>query len=307
MKKIFLTLILTIGLFSIFTSCTKKQTSKIDRLNSEEFNLSYQALSSIKMLEAKQEFSNVTNLSGSTKEEVAESEVIEKYLSLMQELLNDSGGFKTETKASDKPEYSFLIEITSRNLQNELVVYSLYYNETKTQSKTEIDEDDLTEETETIKTIKGIALVNNKEYALEGIIEEEKESDEIETESTFKIIEDSDNYVIVEEEVETETNEYEHKYSYVVVSNGKKVHKVEFELEEEDGELFIELKEVSKDAKTSYKFKVRKESTIRYILVEVKKGSTITKIKVRQILDTETNTYIYDYKYIENKEKNSSK
>lgn len=304
MKKIFLTLILTIGALTIFTSCTKKQNQIIDRFDNQTINMSYQALSSIKMLEAKEEFNTVKRLGNqTTSQEVVEKEVIDKYLNLMQELLNDNGGFKTETKESDKPEYSYLVEITTRNIQNEKVVYSLYYNETESSTKTEIDEDDLTEETETVKTIKGIALVDNKEFVLEGIIKEETENDESEVKSTFKIIEDKDNYVIVEEEVENETNEYEHEYKYVVVSNGKKVSEVKFELEQEDGELSIELREVSKDNKTSYKFKIQEENGTKYIKVEVKEGKNVTKIKVRQILDTETNTYVYEYKYMENKNK----
>lgn len=304
MKKIFLTLILTIGALTIFTSCTKKQNQRIDRFDDQTINMSYQALSSIKMLEAKEEFNTVKRLGNqTTSQEVVEKEVIDKYLNLMQELLNDNGGFKTETKESDKPEYSYLVEITTRNIQNEKVVYSLYYNETESSTKTEVDEDDLTEEIETVKTIKGIALVDNKEFVLEGIIKEETEQDEKEVKSTFKIIEDKDNYVIVEEEVENETNEYEHEYKYVVVNNGKKVSEVKFELEQEDGELSIELREVSKDNKTSYKFKVQEENGTKYIKVEVKEGNNVTKIKVRQILDTETNTYVYEYKYIENKNK----
>ena len=47
MKKVFLTLILTIGAVLIFTSCTKKQKIKTDRFDDQTINMSYQALSSI--------------------------------------------------------------------------------------------------------------------------------------------------------------------------------------------------------------------------------------------------------------------
>ena len=127
MKKVFLTLILTIGAVLIFTSCTKKQKIKTDRFDDQTINMSYQALSSIKMLETKEEYTTVKRLSNRVaNQEVVEKEVIDKYLGLMQELLNDNGGFKTETKVSDKPEYSNLVEITTRNFQNQTVVYSLY-------------------------------------------------------------------------------------------------------------------------------------------------------------------------------------
>ena len=223
MKKVFLTLILTIGAVLIFTSCTKKQKIKTDRFDDQTINMSYQALSSIKMLETKEEYTTVKRLSNRVaNQEVVEKEVIDKYLGLMQELLNDNGGFKTETKVSDKPEYSNLVEITTRNFQNQTVVYSLYYNEISSEIKTEIDEDDLTEEIETEKRISGIAIVGEKEFILEGIVKEEKENDEVENKSIFKIIEDENNYVIVQEETETEQNEYTHEYKYTIVSNGKK-------------------------------------------------------------------------------------
>ena len=181
MKKVFLTLILTIGAVLIFTSCTKKQKIKTDRFDDQTINMSYQALSSIKMLETKEEYTTVKRLSNRVaNQEVVEKEVIDKYLGLMQELLNDNGGFKTETKVSDKPEYSNLVEITTRNFQNQTVVYSLYYNEISSEIKTEIDEDDLTEEIETEKRISGIAIVGEKEFILEGIVKEEKENAKIE-------------------------------------------------------------------------------------------------------------------------------
>lgn len=299
MKKVFLTLILTIGAVLIFTSCKKKQKIKTDRFDDQTINMSYQALSSIKMLETKEEYNTVKRLSNRVaNQEVVEKEVINKYLGLMQELLNDNGGFKTETKVSDKPEYSNLVEITTRNFQNQTVVYSLYYNEISSEIKTEIDEDDLTEEIEVEKRISGIAIVGEKEFILEGIVKEEKENDEVENESIFKIIEDENNYVIVQEETETEQNEYTHEYKYIIVSNGKKVNEVEFELEQENGELSIKLKEVSNNTKTSYKFKVKEEKGYKYIKVEVKEGNNVTNIKVRLVLNTETNTYTYEYKYI---------
>ena len=114
MKKVFLTLILTIGAVLIFTSCTKKQKIKTDRFDDQTINMSYQALSSIKMLETKEEYTTVKRLSNRVaNQEVVEKEVIDKYLGLMQELLNDNGGFKTETKVSDKPEYSNLVEMNN--------------------------------------------------------------------------------------------------------------------------------------------------------------------------------------------------
>ena len=60
---------------------------------------------------------------------------------------------------------------------------------------------------------------------------------------------------------------------------------------------------MTKDAKTSYQFKVMENGNNKYIKVEIKNGTQTTKIKARIVYDTETNTYKYDYKYIEGENK----
>lgn len=304
MKKIMLTLIAVLALCATLSACTKKKGDKvIDRLEGLQNNMSYQTVSSIKMLEIKEEFNTAKNLSGTTllnQETVSEKEVIEKYLAMMEELMGNNGGINIVSQTSDKPEYENMVVVTTKNLQDEETIYSLYYNETIIN---ELDDDDDDDEAKEVKKITGIALANGKEYTLEGKTEVETERDESEKETYFKIIEDKNNYVIVEEEFEQELNELEREYKYVVVSNGKKVSELEFELEQENGELSVEVKEMTKDAKTSYKFKVMENGNNKYIKVEIKNGTKTTKIKARIVYDTGTNTYKYDYKYIEGENK----
>lgn len=307
MKKIMLTLIAVLALCATLSACTKKKGDKvIDRLEGLQNNMSYQTVSSIKMLEIKEEFNTAKNLSGTTllnQETVSEKEVIEKYLAMMEELMGNNGGINIVSQTSDKPEYENMVVVTTKNLQDEETIYSLYYNETIINELDDDDDDDDDDEAKEVKKITGIALANGKEYTLEGKTEVETERDESEKETYFKIIEDKNNYVIVEEEFEQELNELEREYKYVVVSNGKKVSELEFELEQENGELSVEVKEMTKDAKTSYKFKVMENGNNKYIKVEIKNGTQTTKIKARIVYDTETNTYKYDYKYIEGENK----
>ena len=154
-----------------------------------------------------------------------------------------------------------------------------------------------------IKKIEGIAKTIDQEFLLEGTIKTEIEDDEEEIKSTFKIFEDEKNYVIVEEEIENEQNEEEHEYKYVVYNDGKKISETKFELEKEDGKTTIEIKEKDATTKTSYKFYLVDEKT-KYFKIEIKNGSIVKKLKVRVIFDVETNTYTYDYKYIENNSNN---
>lgn len=297
MKKLILTLIAIVTLFTTLTACTNNEKKDIDRLDGLKNNMSYQAVSSIKMLEIKEKFNDINRLSLHTlldSKDVAEKEEIEKYLAMMEELMASNGGIDIVSEPSDKEEYNNKITITTKNLQNEEAVYLLYYNETVI-SEVEDDEDGDVEE---VKKITGIAMSNGKEYILEGETEIETENDEKEKETYFKIIEDENNYVLVKEEFEQELNESEHEYKYVVVSDGKKVSELEFSFEQELGEISVEVKEVTKDNKTSYKFKVVKDGNNKYIKIEIKEGSKTTKIKARVVYDTVTNTYKYDYKYI---------
>ena len=222
MKKIMLTLIAVLALCATLSACTKKKGDKvIDRLEGLQNNMSYQAVSSIKMLEIKEEFNTAKNLSGTTllnQETVSEKEVIEKYLAMMEELMGNNGGINIVSQTSDKPEYENMVVVTTKNLQDEETIYSLYYNETIINELDDDDDDD--DEAKEVKKITGIALANGKEYTLEGKTEVETERDESEKETYFKIIEDKNNYVIVEEEFDHELNELEREYKYVVVSNG---------------------------------------------------------------------------------------
>ena len=245
MKKTLFTLILIFTLL-ITVSCanSKKANENSNNFFDNETNImSYQTLSSIKLLELDE--NSIAKRRLSNNDEVTEKNDIEKYIQMMEELLNGNHGFIISSKTSDKENYANFIEIKTSDFYNEEIVYSLYYNE-ETHSE-EIDEDKI----EIVKIVKGIAISNGKEFTLEGKITEEKEDDEVETESVYKIIEDKDNYVIVSFEKEDEDNEIEHDYKYVVVKNGKKVNELKFEFEQEKEELSIKLTETNSNEKKS--------------------------------------------------------
>lgn len=295
MKKTLFTLILIFTLL-ITVSCANSEKANENSNNffdNETNIMSYQTLSSIKLLELNE--NNITKRRLPNNNDVTEKNDIEKYIQMMEELLNGNHGFKIAPKTSDKENYTNFIEIKTSNFYNEEIVYSLYYNE-ETYSE-EVDEDKI----EIVKIIKGIAISNGKEFTLEGKITEEKENDEVETESVYKIIEDKDNYVIVSLEKEDEDNEIEHDYKYVVVKNGKKVNELKFEFEQEKEEISIKLTETNNNEKKSYKFKCIEENNIKYIKIEVREGTSKKIIKVRMIYDTEKNKYSYDYKYVKEK------
>lgn len=294
MKKFLLVVVMLVSLLVIGTGCVKQESSSA--LDKVEGNISYQTLSSIKLLEAKEQFSRVQKMSKSEDAvEVMEQEEVQKYLSLMEEFIATDGGMKTEVKESDKPEYANYIRITTKDLQGNEASYDLYYNQELI--KEEDEDEDESDEVEEEYSVTGICISNDVVYQLEGKIEKEQDKDEVENESYFKIIQDKDNYIVVKEEFEQEQNEYEHEFKYEIVANGKKVETVSFELEEEDGKLSIEVKESKNGFKRSYRFKEHKEGQNKFIKIQVKEGKEVKNIIVRAVLNTETNEYEYNYQY----------
>lgn len=286
MKKVLLPIILAISIITLL-ACAKQNKSN-DRFNNEIDNMSYQALSSIKLLETK---NKTINKKLQNKTQVTEKETIDKYLDLMNELLSTNGGIDIKETISDKDKYSKKITITTNTIQGDTSQYLLYYNETKTQTKEEKDE------IETITKIEGIAISNTQEYLLIGQIKEEQEKNEIEFETYYKIMEDEQNYVIVKEEYEQEKNEYEQEYKYEIYQNGTKTNSVTFEIEQEKNEQKIKLKE-SLNIKTIYEFEIKEINKTKYIKIKVFDGANYKYIKVRAVYDLSTNVYTYEYDYI---------
>lgn len=298
MKKFLLVVVMLVSLLVIGTGCVKSESS--NTFDKVEGNISYQTLSSIKLLEAKEQFSRVQKMSQSEDAvEVTEQEEVQKYLNLMEEFIATDGGMKTEVKESDKPEYANYIRITTKDLQGNEASYDLYYNQELIKEEDEDKDEDKDEsnEVEEEYSVTGICISNDVVYQLEGKIEKEQDKDEVENESYFKIIQDKDNYIVVKEEFEQEENEYEHEFKYEIVANGKKVETVSFELEEEDGKLSIEVKESKNGFKRSYRFKEHKEGQNKFIKIQVKEGKEVKNIIVRAVLNTETNEYEYNYQY----------
>lgn len=225
------------------------------------------------------------------------TKINEHYLTIKQMLSKEK--VKYEILQNDDGTYENKM-IIQAFFNSELdLQYTIYFNKTKVLKH---------EDNEELFNIEGIITIDNKTYQVFGEIESEE--DEIETK--IKVVTGENEYFVIEQEKEVDEeefvytsyinnkkqNEYTHEYKYTIVSNGKKVNEVELELEQENGELSVELKEVSNNTKTSYKFKVKEEKGYKYIKVEVKEGNNVTNIKVRLILNTETNTYTYEYKYI---------
>lgn len=124
-------------------------------------------------------------------------------------------------KTSDKAEYAKLFTITMNGLDGTSETYDLYFNEeTRTYQEGR-------DETETVTTLRGLAIKDGIEFALSGTETEETEGWETERELELKISRDRSNYVLIEQEFEFNENEYE----YTLVENGREVSSSEYSLE----------------------------------------------------------------------------
>lgn len=116
-------------------------------------------------------------------------------------------------------QYEFKQEIKFKDEADNDAVYTLYYNQGITKEK--VDEED--NEIKTKSFITGIATTNGETYFnFESKVTTEKEGNEYEEKTSFKLLVTDNSYIKVSQEFEKEGNEFETKFNYEVVNNGFK-------------------------------------------------------------------------------------
>lgn len=206
------------------------------------------------------------------------AETPDKYLALADRLLGD-GAFRTEEKASDRPEYRYMLQVGYTDMTSD-ISYVLYYNETPIP-----DDDDDDDEDEAEYFIEGVMTVDGAEYPVRGTRSSETDGRETESETEFRVTLAEDRYMLVEQGYENDDGETEQTYSYSVYEGGRLIERSTFEYETERGE--TELKLTSrKDGKTSVfvfdRETVRGEEVLR---LTVRDGQTVKRYLVRPAAD----------------------
>lgn len=166
-------------------------------------------------------------------------------------------------KTSDKAEYAKLFTITMNGLDGTSETYDLYFNEeTRTYQEGK-------DETETVTTLRGLAIKDGVEFTLSGTETEETEGRETERELELKISRDRSNYVLIEQEFEFNENEYE----YTLVENGREVSSSEYSLEtDRRGNVVVSLER--EEGGKEFEIKVlQSEAGIEDVLVEIEHPS----------------------------------
>lgn len=157
-------------------------------------------------------------------------------------------------------DYNFIMSVTAGDFSAKV-----YFDELYTESKTEIDEEDGTEEFEESTYLSGVVLYGDEVFDVTGKREVENEDGESEYSIEFVTKKDDKNYVKVTYESETERNEAEASYEYEIVADGKKVSETELSIETENGktEIKFELENKSAEGKTEYKI-VKKDDSDKF-------------------------------------------
>lgn len=205
------------------------------------------------------------------------AEAPDKYLALADRLLGD-GAFRTEEKASDRPEYRYMLQVGYTDMTSD-ISYVLYYNETL------IPDDDDDDDDEAEYFIEGVMTVDGAEYPVRGTRSSETDGRETESETEFRVTLAGDRYMLVEQGYEDDDGETEQTYSYSVYEGGRLIERSTFEYETERGE--TELKLTSrKDGRTSVfvfdRETVRGEEVLR---LTVRDGQTVKRYLVRPAAD----------------------
>lgn len=167
---------------------------------------------------------------------------------------------KNKEVDGDFADYNFIMTVTAGDFSAKV-----YFDELYTESKTEIDEEDGTEEFEESTYLSGVVLYGDEVFDVTGKREVENEDGENEYSIEFVTKKDDKNYVKVSYESETERNKAETSYEYEIVADGKKVSETELSIETENGktEIKFELENKSAEGKTEYKI-VKKDDSDKF-------------------------------------------
>lgn len=235
-------------------------------------------------------FSSLYNLSSSVKakRDLLDNEIEEVKLALNEVdlLLNNDSKLVVKEKASDKEEFLKSIDL-SFSMFNKNEKFTLYYNEVEI--KEEKDDDDF-DEVEIEKVFKGIALYNDLEYDFRFSMEEEKDLNESEAESTFTLFFNKDDYIVIKQSIEEELNENESSYTYKLVQDKRTIDEFKFKQEVENGKLHVDLIKNDRRYKINYET-VNNEELIR-VALKVNKEETAVGYFKKVVNDTNVS---YEY------------
>ena len=193
---------------------------------------------------------------------------LDGYMGLVDSFLNGSG-YSVEVTNSDRAEYDEMMKISYSGL-NGSTKYEMHYNKMLIP---DFDDDDRWEDEEEEEyAIEGVLVIDGMEYPVQGVREIERECNEYESETQFRVTLENGRSVWVEQSESSEKDEHELEYSYLIRENGRVVERSSFSFEEEKGETELEMITEKNGKRESFSFEKESYRGREYIFLRVGSG-----------------------------------
>lgn len=193
---------------------------------------------------------------------------LDGYMGLVDSFLNGSG-YSVEVTNSDRAEYDEMMKISYSGL-NGSTKYEMHYNKMLVP---DFDDDDRWEDEEEEEyAIEGVLVIDGMEYPVQGVREIERERNEYESETQFRVTLENGRSVWVEQSESSEKDEHELEYSYLIRENGRVVERSSFSFEEEKGETELEMIAERNGKRESFSFEKETYRGREYIFLRVGSG-----------------------------------
>lgn len=192
---------------------------------------------------------------------------LDGYMGLVDSFLNGSG-YSVEVTNSDRAEYDEMMKISYSGL-NGSTKYEMHYNKMLIP---DFDDDDRWEDEEEEYAIEGVLVIDGMEYPVQGVREIERERNEYESETQFRVTLENGRSVWVEQSESSEKDEHELEYSYLIRENGRVVERSSFSFEEEKGETELEMITEKNGKRESFSFEKESYRGREYIFLRVGSG-----------------------------------
>ena len=193
---------------------------------------------------------------------------LDGYMGLVDSFLNGSG-YSVEVTNSDRAEYDEMMKISYSGL-NGSTKYEMHYNKMLIP---DFDDDDRWEDEEEEEyAIEGVLVIDGMEYPVQGVREIERERNEYESETQFRVTLENGRSVWVEQSESSEKDEHELEYSYLIRENGRVVERSSFSFEEEKGETELEMIAEKNGKRESFSFEKETYRGREYIFLRVGSG-----------------------------------
>ena len=193
---------------------------------------------------------------------------LDGYMGLVDSFLNGSG-YSVEVTNSDRAEYDEMMKISYSGL-NGSTKYEMHYNKMLIP---DFDDDDRWEDEEEEEyAIEGVLVIDGMEYPVQGVREIERERNEYESETQFRVTLENGRSVWVKQSESSEKDEHELEYSYLIRENGRVVERSSFSFEEEKGETELEMIAERNGKRESFSFEKETYRGREYIFLRVGSG-----------------------------------